>query len=317
MNILVTGAAGFIGFHIAKRLLEGGQRVISIDNFNDYYDPKLKEDRQAILEKYPHYKMYRGCLEDLALIKKIFSENKIDKICHLAAQAGVRYSLTNPHTYVQSNLVGFVNLIDEAKNAGVKNFVYASSSSVYGKNEKIPFSIDDPVDNPISLYAATKKSNELIAHVYNHLFGMRCVGLRFFTVYGPYGRPDMALFLFAKAIGQGEKIPVFNYGKSKRDFTYIDDVVDGVAACLESDFSYEIFNLGNNKPVELEYFISLIEQSLGKAAIKEYLPLQPGDVVATFANIDYSKEKINFTPKTSIEEGIKRTMEWYKDYYQV
>jgi UDP-glucuronate 4-epimerase len=218
---------------------------------------------------------------------------------------------------VQSNLVGFVNILDEAKNAGVKTFVYASSSSVYGKNEKTPFSVEDRVDNPISLYAATKKSNELIAHVYNHLFGMHCTGLRFFTVYGPYGRPDMALFLFANAISRGEKISVFNYGKSKRDFTYIDDIVNGILTCLEKEFAYEVFNLGNSSPVELEHFISLIEQNLGKSAIKEYMPLQPGDVVATFADIDYSKEKIGFAPQTSIEEGVKKTIEWYKEYYQV
>lgn len=316
-TILVTGSAGFIGFHLSKRLLDSGYQVIGLDNFNDYYDPSLKESRNKILENYPAYKLYRGDLQDLVFIKKVFTENKIDKICHLAAQAGVRYSLTHPHTYIQSNLVGFTHLLDEAKNAGVKDFIYASSSSVYGKNEKFPSSIKDNVDNPVSLYAATKKSNELIAHAYHHLWGVNCVGLRFFTVYGPYGRPDMALFLFADAISKGKKISVFNHGQHKKDFTYIDDIIDGILACFDKNFSYEIFNLGNNKPTDLEYFISLIEENLGKKADKEYLPIQPGDVVMSFADIDYSREKLGFEPKTSIEEGIKKTIEWCKEYYKI
>ena len=315
-NILVTGTAGFIGFHLAKRLLEMGYLVIGIDNFNDYYSPKLKEDRNSILEKFSEYKIYRGDLENLDLVKNIFVENKIDKICHLAAQAGVRYSITNPHAYIQSNIVGFVNILEEAKNAGIKTFVYASSSSVYGKNEKMPFSVEDNVDHPISLYAATKKSNELIAHVYHHLFGMNCTGLRFFTVYGPYGRPDMALFLFADAIMRGEKIKVFNHGKMRRDFTYIDDIVDGILASLEKSYPCEIFNLGNNNPTELEHFISLIENNLEKKAERDYLPMQPGDVPASCADIDISKERLGFAPKIGIEEGIKRSMEWYRGYYK-
>lgn len=316
-TILVTGSAGFIGFHLSRRLLDLGHQVIGLDNFNDYYDPSLKEARNKILEESAGYKIYRGDLADLSLIKKIFSENKIDKICHLAAQAGVRYSLTNPHVYIQSNLVGFVNLLEEAKNACIKDFIYASSSSVYGKNEKFPSSIKDNVDHPISLYAATKKSNELIAHAYHHLFGINCIGLRFFTVYGPYGRPDMALFIFADAISKNKKIQVFNHGKSKKDFTYIDDIVSGILACFDKNFSYEVFNLGNNKPTDLEYFITLIENNLGKKAEREYLPMQAGDVAMSYADIDYSKEKLGFEPKTSIEEGIKKTIGWYKNYYAI
>ena len=313
--ILVTGSAGFIGFHTAWRLLKAGNKVIGLDNFNDYYDPSLKEDRNKLLEKESDYKLYRGDLADLNLIKQVFAENKIDKVCHLAAQAGVRYSLTNPHTYIQSNLVGFTNLIDEAKNAGVMDFIYASSSSVYGSNKKIPFSVEDRVDSPISLYAATKKANELIAYTYHHLYKMNCTGLRFFTVYGPWGRPDMAAYKFANRLTRGEAIEVYNHGKMKRDFTYIDDIVDGIVASLEKAYPYEIFNLGNNQPVELSYFIDCIEKELKIKAKKEMLPMQPGDVPTTFADIDHSREKLGYEPKTSIEEGIKNFIKWYREYY--
>ncbi len=316
-TILVTGSAGFIGFSLAKKLLEDKHTVIGIDSFNDYYDVSLKEARNKILEGFDNFKIYRGNLEDLDFVKKVFKENKINKVCNLAAQAGVRYSLTHPHAYIQANLVGFTNLIDEAKNNNVKDFIYASSSSVYGKNKKIPFAVEDPVDHPISLYAATKKSNELIAHTYHHLYGMNCTGLRFFTVYGPWGRPDMALFLFTKAILDNKPIKVFNHGKMKRDFTYIDDIVAGTMASLANAYPYEIFNLGNNNPVELEYFIELIEKELGKKAKKDLLPIQPGDVPASFADIDKSKEKLGFKPSTSIEQGIKNFLQWYKKYYKL
>jgi len=315
MKILVTGAAGFIGFHVAQALLERGDEVVGFDNLNDYYDPALKEGRLKILEPYEGFTFIKADLADLPSVEKVFEDHKIDKICHLAAQAGVRYSLTHPHAYVQSNLVGFVNLIDTAHRAGVKDFIYASSSSVYGKNKKVPFSVEDNVDHPISLYAATKKSNELIAHVYHHLYGMNCTGLRVFTVYGPYGRPDMALFLFTKAILEDKPIQVFNHGKMRRDFTYIDDIVAGVLASLDKAHPYEVFNLGNNNTVELEYFISCIENELGKKAQRENLPMQPGDVEATYADIDRSREKLGFEPTTSIEEGIKKFVHWYRAFY--
>ncbi len=315
MKILVTGAAGFIGFHVSKALLARGDEVVGFDNVNDYYDPALKEERIKKLSEHDGFQFIRADLADLPAVHQMFQDHKIDKICHLAAQAGVRYSLTHPHVYIQSNLVGFTNLIDEAKNAGVKDFIYASSSSVYGKNKKVPFSVEDNVDHPISLYAASKKSNELIAHVYHHLFGMNCTGLRFFTVYGPYGRPDMALFIFTKAILEGKPINVFNYGKMKRDFTYIDDIVDGVIASLDKAYPYEVFNLGNNNTVELEYFISRIEEELGQKAQRNDLPMQPGDVAETFADIDASREKLGFDPKVRIEEGIKRFVSWYREFY--
>ena len=314
---LVTGSAGFIGFHTAKHLLEKKIEVVGIDNFNSYYDASLKEDRNKILEKYSNFKLYRGNFEDLDFIKKVFKENKIDKICHLGAQAGVRYSLTNPHIYIQSNLVGFTNLIDEAKNNDVKTFVYASSSSVYGDNKKVPFSVEDRVDSPISLYAATKRANELVTYSYHHLFGMQCTGLRFFTVYGPYGRPDLSLFKFVKAILGDKPIDVYNHGKMKRDFTYIDDIVSGIAIALEKSYPYEIFNLGNSKSVGLEYFIGLIEKELGKKATKNMLPMQPGDVPETLADIKYSTKMLGYNSKTSVEAGIKNFIKWYRDYYKV
>jgi UDP-glucuronate 4-epimerase len=315
LTILVTGSAGFIGFHVSKRLLEEGNTVIGLDNFNDYYDVTLKNTRNEILEQFLSFHLYRGDLADLALIEKIFAENKIDKVCHLGAQAGVRYSLTNPHAYIQSNLVGFTNVIDSAKRVGVLDFIYASSSSVYGDNEKTPFSVTDSVDHPVSLYAATKKANELIAYTYHHLYGMNCTGLRFFTVYGPYGRPDMAYFSFVRDILAGKTIKVYNHGKMQRDFTYIDDIVDGIMKALDKSYPYEIFNLGNNKPVELGHFIEVIEKALGETAVKEYLPMQPGDVLATYADIDHSREMLGYEPKTSIEEGITNFIKWYREYY--
>lgn len=311
-TILVTGTAGFIGFHLSKRLLGMGNKVIGIDNFNDYYDVNLKHSRNKELERSNSFKLHRGNLEDLEFIKKVFRENKIDKVCNLAAQAGVRYSLINPHAYIQSNIVGFTNLIDEAKNAGVMDFVYASSSSVYGKSKEQPFSESDEVLTPISLYAASKRADELIAHTYHHLYNMNCTGLRFFTVYGPYGRPDMALYLFAKAIQEDKPIKVFNYGKMKRDFTHIDDIVSGVVASLDRAFPYQIFNLGNNKTVELGYFIELIEKEIGKKAIRELLPIQPGDVPETVADISHAQEMLGYDPKTSVEEGVREFVMWFK-----
>lgn len=314
-TILVTGSAGFIGYHTAKKLLETGYKVIGADNFNDYYDPSLKEVRNAILEGFSNFKLYRGDLSDESFVGQIFTENKIDKICHLAAQAGVRYSLENPRVYIKSNIVAFVNILEAARNYNIKDLVYASSSSVYGNNKKVPFSVDDSVDKPISLYAVTKKADELMAHTYSHLFGINTTGLRFFTVIGPYGRPDMAPILFTKAITKGEAIKVFNFGKMKRDFTYIDDIVDGILLALEKTKGYQIFNLGNNKPVELEYFISCLEKELGKPAIKDYKEMQPGDVLETYADIDHTKEVLGWEPQTGIEEAVKRFVEWYKEYY--
>ncbi|MEK7167682.1 MAG: nucleotide sugar dehydrogenase [Patescibacteria group bacterium] len=316
MTILLTGIAGFIGSHTAKKLLERGDSVVGVDNFNPYYDPTLKESRIKELLAGFDFKLYRQDISDKEGLKKVFQESKIDKICHLAAQAGVRYSLENPDAYISSNIVGTNNLLELAKEFKIKDFVFASSSSVYGGNTKIPFSESDPVDNPVSLYAATKKANELQAHVYHHLYGLNCVGLRFFTVYGPWYRPDMALFKFTKAILAGEPIDVYNQGKHKRDFTYIDDVVAGIIASLDKCENYEIFNLGNNQPVDLEYFIQVTENGLGKKAVKNYLPLQQGDVLETFADIEKARIKLGYEPKIGIEEGIGNFLKWYNDYYQ-
>ena len=316
MTILITGLAGFIGSNTAKKLLERGDNIIGIDNFNDYYDPTLKEKRISDFLAGHDFKLYRIDIADKKSLKQVFEENKIDKICHLAAQAGVRYSLTNPDIYLHSNIIGTTNLLELAKDYKIKDFVFASSSSVYGGNKNFPFSETDNVDHPISLYAATKKSNELQAHVYHHLYGLNCFGLRFFTVYGPWGRPDMALFKFTKAIIAGETIDVFNNGRHKRDFTYIDDIVDGILASLDKCSGYEIFNLGNNQPVELEHFISLIENKLGKKAIKNYLPLQIGDVPETYANIDKAKKILGYESRNSIEDGIEKFLIWYKQYYK-
>jgi len=332
-NALVTGSAGFIGFHLSKRLLDEGCRIFGVDNLNDYYDPKLKQDRLDILKAYPGFVFYRTDLSDKEGLETIFNEHSIEVVVNLAAQAGVRYSLTNPQAYVNSNLVGFVNVLECCRHHGVKHLVFASSSSVYGANTNMPFSVHHNVDHPVSLYAASKKSNELMAHTYSHLFGMACTGLRFFTVYGPWGRPDMALFLFTKAILAGKPIDVFNHGKMLRDFTYIDDIVEGVVRVMKNlpdpnpDWSgdspdpgtsyvkYKIYNIGNNQPVELLDFIRAIESSLGKKALKNFMDIQPGDVPATYADVDDLIEDVGFKPDTSIAEGIGKFMKWYKDYY--
>ncbi len=332
-KILVTGAAGFIGFSLAKRLIERGDEVVGVDNLNDYYDVNLKKARLAQLEGRQGFRFVKMSLEDREGILSLFKEERFDKAVNLAAQAGVRYSLINPYSYIDSNIVGFINLLEGCRHNGVKHFVFASSSSVYGANTKMPFSVHDNVDHPVSLYAATKKANELMAHTYSHLYQLPCTGLRFFTVYGPWGRPDMALFLFTKAILEGRPIDVFNYGKMQRDFTYIDDIVEGVIRVADnvpkadlkwsgdrpdpgtSRAPYRIYNIGNNNPVELMRFIEVLEKALGKEAAKNLLPLQLGDVPATYADVDDLIRDVGFKPATSIENGIKRFVEWYKDYF--
>lgn len=318
-TILVTGSAGFIGFHVTKKLLETGNKVIGIDSLNNYYEPKLKKDRNKILLESKNYKFYKLNLKNEKELKKIFTENKIDKICHLAAQAGVRYSLENPLAYEESNLKGFINIIECARHFKIKDFIYASSSSVYGKNkmDKKGFKESDEVNQPISLYAATKKANELIAYNYHHLFGINCTGLRFFTVYGPYGRPDMAIYIFTKNILAGKSIDVYNHGKMFRDFTYVGDIVDGIIKSLEKSYPYEIFNLGDSDTIELKYLITNIEQNLKQKAKINFKPIQPGDVEKTFANISKAKKMLGFNPKTKIEEGVKNFIEWYKEYYKI
>jgi UDP-glucuronate 4-epimerase len=313
---LVTGAAGFIGFHVASALLKRGDAVVGIDSMNNYYDVLLKEARLKILQGQKNFSFEKLNISDATAVKAVFDAHHFDAVCHLAAQAGVRYSITNPRAYLESNEIGFFNVIQECREHKIANFVYASSSSVYGNNSKVPFSVTDRVDHPISLYAATKKSNELTAHVYSHLFGLHCTGLRFFTVYGPYGRPDMALFLFTKAINEGRPIDVYNFGNMKRDFTYIDDIVAGVIAALDKPHVYEIFNLGNNNTVNLLYFIECIEKTLQKKATMNMLPMQPGDVESTWADIEHAKDMLGFSPKVRIEEGIKRFIAWYRDYYK-
>ncbi len=316
MTTLLTGSAGFIGFHTALKLLEKGDTVIGVDNFNDYYDPSLKEDRNKILEKFPNYTLLRGDIADLDFVKKIFAEHKIDRICHLGAQAGVRYSIKNPYAYIDSNIVGFMNLINESKNAGVLNFVFASSSSIYGNQDKSPFSEDFVTDKPISLYAATKKANELMAYTYHHLYGMHCTGLRFFTVYGPWSRPDMAMIIFAKNILEGKPIQIFNNGEMLRDFTYVEDIVDGILKSLEKNHPFEIINLGNNEPVKLSHMVETMERAFGKTAEKEYLPMQPGDVLNTFADVRKAKEILGWEPTTAFERGIEEFAKWYREYYK-
>ena len=316
-TVLVTGAAGFIGFHLSRRLLEKGYRVIGLDSMNEYYDVSLKESRLEILKPYPDFVFYKEDIQNLPGLKKIFQTHAIDRVCNLAAQAGVRYSLENPFSYQKSNLEGFLNLLEIAREYQIQNFVYASSSSVYGSNEKTPFSVEDRVDTPVSLYAATKKANELMAHAYHHLFDFPCTGLRFFTVYGPWGRPDMALFLFTDAILNNRPIDVYNYGQMRRDFTYIDDIVDGTIAAIEKPHACEVFNLGNSDTTELMEFIRVIEEELGMEAQKNMMPLQPGDVPATSADIQKSREMLGFSPKTSIREGIHNFLVWYREYYKV
>ncbi|MFW6147062.1 MAG: NAD-dependent epimerase [Thermodesulfobacteriota bacterium] len=316
-TIFVTGVAGFIGFHVAKALLQRNEHVIGIDNLNPYYDVSLKKARLTQIQSDGNFAFYQEDIGNLEILKDIFSHHHIDRICHLAAQAGVRYSIQNPFVYEESNLKGFLNLLEMSRQFPVSNFVFASSSSVYGGNTKLPFSVKDNVDTPISLYAATKRANELMAYTYSHLYGIPLTGLRFFTVYGPWGRPDMALFLFTKAILDGRPIDIYNFGHMKRDFTYISDIVDGTVAALDTPFQYELFNLGNSKTVELMELISIIETELDKQAEKNFFPLQPGDVPETYADIAKTHELLGFNPKTSIREGVKEFIIWYKDYYQL
>jgi UDP-glucuronate 4-epimerase len=339
MKVLVTGAAGFIGFHVSRRLLDLGHEVTGIDNINDYYDPQLKFDRLSELGIDPEearnlnkrcpsslhhdkFHFYRMHLEDRNTLPGLFKEAQFEVVCHLAAQAGVRYSLDNPESYVDSNIVGFLNILEGCRHNRVKHLVYASSSSVYGANKKIPFSVDDPVDHPVSLYAATKKSNELMAHTYSHLYDFATTGLRFFTVYGPWGRPDMALFLFTDAIINNRPIKVFNHGKMERDFTYIDDITEGVVRIVEGEVTsrkelYSLYNIGNNNSVKLLDFIEAIEASIGTGAKKEFLPMQPGDVERTWADVDALMKDYNYRPNTPIEDGIKKFVDWYIIYYQI
>ena len=333
MAILVTGSAGFIGFHLSKRLLEAGHQVVGVDNLNDYYDPNLKHGRLAQLLGHPRFRFLKLDLADRRRTADLFCKIRPRRVIHLAAQAGVRYSLTNPHAYVDSNLVGFTNILEGCRHHGVEHLTYASSSSVYGGNTQMPFSVHQNVDHPLSLYAATKKANELMAHTYSHLYGLPVTGLRFFSVYGPWGRPDMAMFIFAKAILTGHPIDVFNHGKMQRDFTYIDDIVEGVIRVSDriaapdpkwngdapdpgaSKAPYRLYNIGNNNPVELLYLIEVLENCLGRKAKKRFLPMQPGDVPATCADVSDLVRDARFKPSTSIEEGVRRFADWYLDYY--
>lgn len=318
MKYLVTGSAGFIGYHVSKFLLERGDEVVGFDNFNPYYPVQIKEDRTAQLRKYPKYRLFRSDLCEANTVRGIFEAEQFPKVCHLAAQAGVRYSIEHPEAYMQSNLVGFLNILEACRHAKTQRLVYASSSSVYGGNQKLPFSESDSVDRPISLYAATKKANELMAHTYTHLYGFQTVGLRFFTVYGPWGRPDMAMWLFTKAILAGKPIQIFNHGKMERDFTYVDDIVQGIVACLDRDGldPYEVFNLGNHRSEKLSEMIATLERELGVEAKKEFLPMQAGDVPATYADIERARKKLGFEPHTNINEGIKKFVAWYREYHK-
>jgi UDP-glucuronate 4-epimerase len=350
MKILITGTAGFIGFHLVKKMIDNGNDIIGLDNINDYYDVKLKYgrlsetgidekkieyNRLVTSNKYNNYKFINLNLEDKENIDKLFKSEKIEKVCHLAAQAGVRYSLTNPQAYMDSNLQGFLNILECARHNGIKHFVFASSSSVYGNNAKVPFSVNDNVDHPISLYAATKKANELMAHTYSHLFNIPMIGLRFFTVYGPWGRPDMAYFSFTKAISEGRQIDVYNKGDMERDFTYIDDIIEGVFRVVKSPIAvdgnidinkekpgsgkapYKLYNIGNSSPVKLMRFIELLEKALGKTAKKNFLPMQPGDVHSTYADVSELERDYGFKPATPIEQGIEKFVEWYKRFYKI
>lgn len=335
VKILVTGAAGFIGFHVSQKLLARGDEVVGLDNINDYYDVRLKQARLTQLQSQPRFQFHKIDLADRAAMTSLFAETRFDKVIHLAAQAGVRYSLTNPHAYIDANLVGFCNILEGCRHSKVQHLTYASSSSVYGANTEMPFSIHHNVDHPLSLYAATKKANELMAHTYSHLYGLPTTGLRFFTVYGPWGRPDMALFIFTKAILEGRAIDLFNHGKMRRDFTYVDDIVEGVIRTSDhtaatnprwdgghpdpgtSKAPYRIYNIGNNQPVELMYLISTLEKSLGLEAKKNFLGMQPGDVPATFADVEDLTKDVGFKPATPIEVGVQRFVDWYRTFYKV
>ncbi|OAI14319.1 capsular biosynthesis protein CpsI [Methylomonas lenta] len=335
MKIMVTGTAGFIGNHLALRLLERGDEVIGIDNLNDYYDVNLKIDRLARIKDHPGFTDLRLDIADRAGMEAVFKQHQPQKVVNLAAQAGVRYSIENPHAYIDSNIVGFINILEGCRHHKVEHLVYASSSSVYGANESMPFSVHDNVDHPLSLYAASKKANELMAHTYSNLYQLPTTGLRFFTVYGPWGRPDMALFLFTKAILAGEKMDVFNYGKHRRDFTYIDDIVEGIIRTLDhtaqpnpdwsgakpdpgtSKAPWRVYNIGNQSPVELMAYIETLERFLGKTTEKNLLPLQPGDVPDTYADVEALVADVGYKPSTTIEQGIERFVAWYKDYYRL
>ena len=335
MNILITGVAGFIGSTLALRLLARGDTVFGIDNLNDYYEVSLKEARLARCTSHPRFTFKKLDIVDRQGMKELFERNSFDTVMHLAAQAGVRYSIENPHAYIDANLVGFCNILEGCRHTKVKHLVFASSSSVYGANTKLPFSEHDNVDHPVSLYAATKKANELMAHTYAHLYGLPCTGLRFFTVYGPWGRPDMALFKFTRGILGGKRIPVFNQGQMTRDFTYVDDIVEGVIRTIDrpappnpewsgdapdpasSRAPYRIYNIGNNRPVELMRYIRVLEECLARKAQLELLPMQPGDVPATYANVDALASDVGFRPQTPVEEGVRRFVDWYKEYYRV
>ncbi len=332
-TILLTGACGFIGFHLARRLLDEGKPVVALDSINDYYDVQLKLDRLSQLEGHPGFEFHKLDLADRRGMAGLFESARPELVVHLAAQAGVRYSLENPHVYVDSNVVGFLNVLEGCRHGGVKHLVFASSSSVYGANTRMPFSVADPVDHPISLYAATKKANEMMAHCYSHLYGLPTTGLRFFTVYGPWGRPDMALFRFTRAILEGRPIDVYNHGHMQRDFTYIDDIVEGVRRVMDkipapnpewsgdapdpgsSRAPYRLYNIGNHNPVALMVLIAALERCLGREAEKNFLPMQPGDVPATCADVDALVEAVGFQPSTPIETGIQRFVDWYLDYY--
>ena len=334
MRVLVTGAAGFIGSTLSHRLLARGDTVLGFDNLNSYYDPKLKEARLAKLLPQAGFSFVKGSLEDKPTLEAAFDEFKPQRVVNLAAQAGVRYSLENPQAYLDSNIVGFLNILEACRHRGIEHLVYASSSSVYGANRKLPFSVEDSVDHPVSMYAATKKANELMAHTYSHLFGLPTTGLRFFTVYGPWGRPDMALFLFTKKILAGEPIDVFNHGHHTRDFTYVDDIVEGVIRTLDrvpgpdpahdpmhptpatSGAPYRVYNIGNHQPVQLLRYIEVLEDCLGRKALRNLLPLQPGDVPDTYADVSALHRDTDYTPSTTIETGVSRFVEWYRDFYR-
>jgi UDP-glucuronate 4-epimerase len=335
MHILVTGAAGFIGFHVCKQLLERGDTVTGLDNMNDYYDVSLKEARLAMLLPYEGFTYIKADIADREAIEELFRKGCFERVVNLAAQAGVRYSLINPHAYINSNILGFLNILEGCRHHGVKHLVYASSSSVYGANETMPFSVHDNVDHPLSLYAASKKANELMAHTYSHLYNLPTTGLRFFTVYGPWGRPDMALFLFTDAIVNNKPIQVFNYGNHRRDFTFVDDITEGVIRTLDhvaepnlewsgltpdpgsSRAPWRVYNIGNSSPVNLMDYIGAIEHELGRTAEKEFLPMQPGDVPDTYADVDQLIQDVNYKPETTVQEGIKRFITWYRNYYKL